>query len=184
MEITDSLHRKLNNKQGLTHNVFLTPWGWMGVLASVSGIRILTLPQETRDLALFGLGDLSGSMLDKAGFRPLEEKLADYFNAKIVVFDEGTDFTGYTPFMQSVWQNARRVGYGQTSSYRDIAIRAGSPRAFRAAGQALKRNPVPIIIPCHRIIGSGGELRGFNSGVGLKKELLELEQSGLAKTAG
>lgn len=80
-----------------------------------------------------------------------------------------------TDFMRSVWKILCEVPYGKTASYKDIATTAGNPRAVRAVGQANNRNPIPIFIPCHRIIGSGGKLVGYRGGLALKKQLLELE---------
>lgn len=80
-----------------------------------------------------------------------------------------------TPFMQRVWQELRRVPYGLTASYRDIAAAVGNPRAVRAVGMANSKNPIPIFIPCHRIIGSSGKLVGYRGGLELKQRLLELE---------
>jgi methylated-DNA-[protein]-cysteine S-methyltransferase len=83
-----------------------------------------------------------------------------------------------TPFMQRVWQELRRVPYGRTVSYRDIATALGNPKAVRAVGMANNRNPIPIFIPCHRIIGSSGKLVGYRGGLELKRRLLELERLG------
>lgn len=80
-----------------------------------------------------------------------------------------------TPFMQRVWRELCRVPYGRTASYRDIATAVGNPRAVRAVGMANNRNPIPIFIPCHRIIGSNGELVGYRGGLEMKRRLLELE---------
>ena len=80
--------------------------------------------------------------------------------------------------MQSVWQKLLEVPYGQTASYRDIATAVGNPRAVRAVGMANRRNPIPILIPCHRIIGSKGDLVGYSSGLDLKRKLLDLETKG------
>jgi len=80
-----------------------------------------------------------------------------------------------TAFMKSVWQKLLDVPYGQTASYKDIAIAVGNPKGVRAVGQANNRNPIPIIIPCHRIIGSNGDLVGYGGGLDMKKRLLGLE---------
>ena len=82
-----------------------------------------------------------------------------------------------TPFMKRVWENVLEVPYGETRSYREIASSAGNPRAVRAVGMANARNPIPIFIPCHRIVGADGRLVGYGGGVELKARLLELEAS-------
>ncbi len=83
-----------------------------------------------------------------------------------------------TPFQLRVWQELRRIPWGVTISYRELARRAGSPKAFRAVGQANALNPIPIIIPCHRVIAADGGLGGFSSGLARKRWLLEHEGAG------
>jgi len=82
---------------------------------------------------------------------------------------EGTDF------MQRVWEALAKVPYGETVSYKELAISAGSPKAARAAGMANNRNPLPIFIPCHRVIGANGKLVGYRGGLELKQKLLQIE---------
>ena len=81
-----------------------------------------------------------------------------------------------TPFQKRVWSALGDIPYGQIRTYRDIACAAGCPKGFRAVGMACNRNPIPIIIPCHRVVGAGGALTGYAGGAELKKALLELEQ--------
>lgn len=102
-------------------------------------------------------------------------ELREYFDGKRRVFEVPVETDG-TPFQQSVWQALCEIPYGETRSYKAIAARIGNPRAVRAVGQANNRNPVMIIVPCHRVIGSGGELTGYACGVSVKKFLLELEK--------
>ena len=80
-----------------------------------------------------------------------------------------------TPFQQEVWALLRTIPYGSTLSYGQVAAALGRPRAARAVGLANNRNPIPIIIPCHRVVGSGGQLTGYAGGLGRKRFLLELE---------
>ncbi len=84
-----------------------------------------------------------------------------------------------TPFMQRVWRALCTIPYGTTVTYRDIAVAAGNPLAVRAVGMVNHRNPVPIFIPCHRVIGSNGALTGYRGGLELKKRLLKLERVAL-----
>lgn len=103
-------------------------------------------------------------------FRQIEEYLA----GKRKEFELELEPKG-TPFMQTVWEELRKIPYGKTASYRTIAEFIGRPKAFRAVGLANNRNPIPIFIPCHRVIGSDGSLVGFRTGLEMKKNLLNLE---------
>ena len=80
-----------------------------------------------------------------------------------------------TPFQQAVWAQLARIPYGSTLTYGQLAARVGNPKAVRAVGQANHRNPLPILLPCHRVVGKGGALTGYAGGVALKRALLELE---------
>lgn len=101
-------------------------------------------------------------------------QLEEYFAGKRQEFYLPLDLSG-TRFRQSVWQQAQLITFARTATYGDIARRIGSPGAARAVGSALGANPVPIIIPCHRVIGAGGVLTGFSSGLLIKRLLLEHE---------
>lgn len=103
-------------------------------------------------------------------------ELAAYFRGQPVTFlTVPLDLTG-TPFQWAVWQAVRQIPFGDTRSYGELAQALGRPRAARAVGQALKANPVPLLIPCHRVIAAAGSLGGFSGPVGLKAWLLEHER--------
>ncbi len=106
----------------------------------------------------------------REAFRQLEL----YLDGQLREFDLPLKPEG-TPFMKRVWEKLVKVPYGKTASYKDLAIAAGSPKATRAVGMANARNPIAIFIPCHRVIGSSGNLVGFGGGLELKSWLLELE---------
>ena len=116
---------------------------------------------------------------------PLQQ-LADYLNGSLHQFNLPLDLTGMTPFQQRVLQLTSRIPYGSTSTYKELAIRVGKPNAARAVGRVEATNPMPIIIPCHRVLGSDGSLHGYGGpgGIKLKAWLLQLEQAGFKKTAG
>jgi methylated-DNA-[protein]-cysteine S-methyltransferase len=105
-------------------------------------------------------------------------QLDAYFRKRLTRFDLPLGPCG-TPFQLDVWDTLRQIPYGNTWSYADLARRIGRPDAVRAVGAANGRNPLPIIIPCHRVIGSNGQLVGFGGGIPLKRWLLELEESRL-----
>jgi methylated-DNA-[protein]-cysteine S-methyltransferase len=106
-------------------------------------------------------------------------QLDAYFARDLKEFDLRLEPTG-TPFQRSVWEQLRGIGYGETASYGEIAVRLGlTPAASRAVGLANGRNPVPIVIPCHRVVGANGALTGYAGGIGRKQVLLDLEQDAL-----
>lgn len=102
-------------------------------------------------------------------------QLTEYFSGKRKVFDLPLDFSYGTEFQKKVWTALCDIPYGETRSYADIAIAAGSPKAVRAVGQANTRNPIMIFVPCHRVINKNGSIGGFGCGVDVKRQLLEVE---------
>lgn len=114
-----------------------------------------------------------------AGFREALRQLREYFAAARQEFALPIAPRG-TPFQVRVWQELRKIPFGETASYGAIAERIGNPRACRAVGMANSKNPIPIIIPCHRIIGKDGSLTGFGGGLTVKKQLLDLERRSIA----
>lgn len=111
---------------------------------------------------------------NKEFFREVTRQLEAYFSGKLEFFDlnlapEGTDF------QKSVWKALCEIPYGETRTYKEIAVSVGKPRAYRAVGLANNRNSIAIIIPCHRVIGSDGKLTGYASGLDIKEFLLRLE---------
>ncbi|MBI4768072.1 MAG: methylated-DNA--[protein]-cysteine S-methyltransferase [Deltaproteobacteria bacterium] len=108
-------------------------------------------------------------------FQDLYRQMDRYLSGHRVVFELSLDVQG-TPFQVQVWEALKAIPYGETRSYGEIARAVHRPRAYRAVGQANHNNPVPIVVPCHRVIGSGGGLVGFGSGLPLKEKLLDLER--------
>ena len=104
-----------------------------------------------------------------------EKQLMEYFRGERKEFDLPVAPEG-TPFQKRVWQALEEIPYGQVCSYGDIARRIDCPKGFRAVGMANNRNPLPILIPCHRVVGSRGQLVGYTGGLELKQQLLELEK--------
>lgn len=111
-----------------------------------------------------------------------ERQLAAYFAGELTTFTVPLDFQG-TAFQKSVWQALLTIPFGETRSYGEIARQIGRPAAVRAVGAANGRNPISIIAPCHRVIGSGGALTGFAGGLVAKERLLGLERAGPAQLA-
>jgi O-6-methylguanine DNA methyltransferase len=105
----------------------------------------------------------------------LIKELDDYFAGNSKSFSIPLDPQEGTPFQRKVWEQLQRIPYGQTSSYRDVAEAVGAPQGARAVGHANKMNCIAIVIPCHRVINSNGDIGGYDSGLHIKRALLELE---------
>ena len=133
----------------LKYITFATDMGWVGILSSVRGLVRLTLPQPSTQGAL----ELLGSSLSHAAWSPPQfedmiSRLRIYFDGCKAAFPDELDLSRATHFKRKVWQITRLIPYGESRSYRWVAERIGKPNAVRAVGQALARNPLPIIIPC------------------------------------
>ena len=153
-----------------------TSTGRVGLLASNTGLLRVTLPQKSENEARKLLGiSLEQAEFSPAYFTDISGRLRAYFSGIRVDFPDKLDLSGATPFQRDVWEAARRIPYGETRSYGWLAGKIGKPRAARAVGQALGRNPFPIIIPCHRVLAGDGGLGGFSGGIEVKKSLLALE---------
>ena len=113
---------------------------------------------------------------DPENFKEALVQLEAYFKGDRTTFDLEMTIQG-TAFQKKVWQELVKIPYGETISYGELARRIGNPKASRAVGMANGKNPIPIIIPCHRVIGKNGSLTGFGGGIDVKKKLLELEKT-------
>jgi methylated-DNA-[protein]-cysteine S-methyltransferase len=116
---------------------------------------------------------------DKTPFDEVIRQLQAYFRGELKKFDLPLAVEG-TEFQIRVWNALRAIPYGETISYTQLAVRIGNPKAVRAVGLANGSNPIPIIVPCHRVIGSDGSLTGYGGGLSTKKKLLELENKQLS----
>jgi methylated-DNA-[protein]-cysteine S-methyltransferase len=119
-------------------------------------------------------GVKAASRQDDVPFAAVREQLAEYFAGTRQEFDVPLKLTG-TPFQRRVWQELTRIPFGTTITYGELARRIGQPTASRAVGLANGRNPISIIVPCHRVIGTSGKLTGYGGGLSVKQRLLELE---------
>jgi methylated-DNA-[protein]-cysteine S-methyltransferase len=116
--------------------------------------------------------------MDRAAFTHLIRELRAYFAGELERFDQPLAPEG-TPFQLKVWQELCAIPYGETISYQELARRIGNSNASRAVGLANGSNPIPIVIPCHRVIGSNGKLTGYGGGLAIKEKLLALERGQL-----
>ena len=153
-----------------------TEFGWMAIVGSEAGLLRLTLPQPAPDKALALIaGLIPQCSADASFFRDLTFRIQCYFEGESVDFNDELDLRGTTPFQRDVWRVTASIPYGETRSYGWLAKEVGRPQNARAVGQALARNSLPIVIPCHRVTGSGGALGGYSGGLEMKRRLLELE---------
>lgn len=140
---------------------------------------------------LFSGKSLAGVSFEKPDYRrgeapeSFKKELKNYFEGKSEDFKQGTVFLEGTDFEKKVWLTLKEIPYGETRSYKWLAEKIGSPKASRAVGQALGRNPISIVLPCHRIIESDGSIGGYSPGVDIKRRLLEIEYyNTLSNSAG
>jgi methylated-DNA-[protein]-cysteine S-methyltransferase len=154
--------------------------GWVGLLASGSGLLRVTLPQTSAEEAERLLSDrVTEAVRSDNLFADLTERLKSYFSGQRVSFDDELDLSGATAFQGEVWRLARLIPYGQTRSYRWLVQSLGKAGAGRAVGQALARNPLPVIVPCHRVVAQDGKPGGYSGGIDRKKFLLRLESAAI-----
>ena len=150
--------------------------GWVGVLASAKGLLGTTLPQRSEQEARQLLNDgVNSATWSPYLFDDLVERLKAYFSGRRRTFPDELDLSRATPFQRKVWETTRLIPYGETRSYFWVAEQIKKPGAGRAVGQALGSNPLPVIIPCHRVVASDGRLGGFSGGLEVKEHLLWLE---------
>ena len=158
-------------------DAFDTRIGLLTVAADNTGIRYVLFPDNKYDAT-----DRASWKRDAKALREPREQLLEYFAGERRSFELPLAPQG-TPFQLNVWNALAQIPYGATWSYGELAIRIGSPKAVRAVGAANGRNPLPIVLPCHRVIGSDGSLTGFGGGLPLKQFLLEHEGVGQARLA-
>ncbi len=149
-----------------------TPLGKMTIQANDEGL--LGAWFETQTTQPEALGRHDGSL---PALREAEKQLTEYFSGQRCEFSLPLAAKG-TPFQMQVWHALTTIPYGETWSYQDLADAIGNPKAVRAVGLANGKNPISIIVPCHRVIGKNGKLTGYAGGVERKEKLLKLEQNG------
>lgn len=167
----------------INYITFNSPVGWIALCATADGIcRIDFCGSRAPSLnaVMNNLQELFASFeLDTGAHRPLlegaREAVARYFSEQVPLPEIPLDIHSGTAFQRDVWQSLYRIPFGETRSYVDIARDIGKPKAARAVGQACGKNPIPIIVPCHRVISQNGSLGGYSSGLDIKQVLLKLE---------
>ena len=155
-----------------------TPLGTIVVGATREGLVRIGLPSEDSDDVLQQLAERVSPRVLRASRDSLVQtrrQLDEYFGHERRLFEIPLDWRLTTGFRRDVLRATEQIPYGQTASYRDVATRAGSPNAVRAAGSALATNPLPIVVPCHRVLRTGGGLGQYRGGPEAKAQLLTLE---------
>ena len=161
----------------LYHTTIHTPVGLLGIASSRKGLVRILLPDEKGQGTITRLNEAySHTRLINSRWktRKAVRQIQEYFAGTRSCFTLPLDLRG-TGFQRSVWEVVSRVPYGEVRSYSDIARELGKPNAVRAVGSANKNNPLPIIIPCHRIVGATGAMTGYGGGIPMKEELLRME---------
>ena len=151
------------------HSDMTSPLGKLRLESDGDALTRIALPLEKRTVVR-----VTRRQDDLEIFVVARRQLEAYFNGQVLEFDLPLAPSG-TPFQLKVWTELRRIPRGETISYAKLAQRVGSPRAHRAVGAANGRNPLPIVVPCHRVVGSNGRLTGFAGGLEAKGWLLRLE---------
>ena len=165
---------------GLCYDIFETRLGWIGAVASNRGLVKTTLPEISPDVCMDGISEhVDHAVLRPDRFTKLRKNLIQFCEGKPISFqDQILDIDRVTPFLRLAWESCRSIPFGETRSYKWLAEQAGFPKAYRAAGQSMARNRFPLVVPCHRVVPSGGGLGGFGKGttrIALKRQLLEIE---------
>jgi methylated-DNA-[protein]-cysteine S-methyltransferase len=160
--------------------IFEVEWGWFGLFGTENALLRTSLPTSShsrcqREL----LKDIERATRDKAYFKSVQEKVSSYYKGKEADFsDVPVDISGLGGFTKRILKECRKIKPGQTLTYSQIAAKAGSDKGARPAGNALASNPLPLIIPCHRIICANGNPGGFSGqgGKKTKRKMLNFEK--------
>jgi methylated-DNA-[protein]-cysteine S-methyltransferase len=161
-----------------------SPFGTLHAAVTKRGLVRVAFPEESVDSVLRRLArQLSPRIVESpASLDPVRRELDEYFAGRRRTFDLALDWALIAPFGRRVLAITAAIPYGDHLSYAEVAAEAGSPRGARAAGNALGSNPIPIVIPCHRVLRSGGALGGYGGGLDRKRFLLELEGAAPGRT--
>jgi len=176
----------------LHYTVFRTRWGWFGLASREDAVCRTFLPGADRAATEAGLlapaaGRGQEARLERGLLRPLQDRIVGYFEGGNVDFstDPAVFLAWITPFARKVLGACRKVPQGRTTTYRALAKQIGRPRAARAVGRVMAANPIPLIVPCHRVLRSDGGLGGFSGpgGTAAKLRLLEHEKGAVCAGA-
>ena len=160
----------------LTFHLCETDLGWVGLVLSPHGLRATTLPCGTRDEALREVLELGATdPTREADLADLPERICALASGRYDNLALHVDWNMEPSFRRDVLEETQRIPSGQTRTYRWLAERVGRPRAARAVGRVMATNPLPLVVPCHRVVGSDGSLTGYGGGLRMKEALLKAE---------
>ncbi len=166
----------------MQYALFKTRWGWFGLAGDADGLRRACLPLPDKVAVKAYLLTDAKAAVGAADFADCRQQVQAYFEGERVDFSSvPVNLSGFGTFAQAVLKTLHRLPYGRTLTYSELAAHAGRPRAVRAAASAVAANPLPLIVPCHRILRKDGSLGGFSApgGVVTKQRLLDLESGRL-----
>jgi O-6-methylguanine DNA methyltransferase len=153
--------------KGLYVDYYKSPLGLIKIAATNEGLLSLTFVEKPET------GESVGNRITTETVRQLDQ----YFRRERKTFDLPLQIEGYSDFLKKVWQALSKIPYAETRNYSEVAAVINNPAAVRAVGNACGKNPLPIVIPCHRVLRKDGALGGFSAGEGIKEKLLALEKS-------
>ena len=160
----------------MTTAIVKTGLGWIGLAATVRGVSTVVLPKPTRQAVEKALRDQGTKEAGaECHLQTARAAIVAYLNGQARTFDLPLDIEGKTSFQRKVWAVLQTIPYGRVRSYGWVARKIGKPRAARAVGAACGANPVPLLVPCHRVVAGDGSMGGFSGGLPTKKRLLRLE---------
>ena len=169
----------LSSSEALYYTSWTASIGLIHAVAAPSGLCRIVLGKVRKQAFVRLIEERHGikPLRRETPFRNFKQELKQYFSGSLSAFSSPIELRDGTPFEQRVWQTLMTIPYGQTRSYHWVAQQIGHPRAYRAVGGACGRNPLPILIPCHRVIARSGKLGGYTGGIFFKKRLLTLERA-------
>ncbi len=168
----------MTRMRALSHSTYRSPVGVLHIGATQHGICSITWNSEKWQQYIKKTVQSSDIEIsdDELPFEQIKTELEHYFQGSLRKFTTPVDLFNLTHFENKVLHTTQQIGYGSVLSYQEIGVRIGSAQSSRAVGNALGKNPVPIIVPCHRVIKTDGTLGGFGGGLNVKEYLLHLEQ--------
>lgn len=165
----------------LYYTTFKSPVGEILATRTEKGLKSITFPKTRwhRFLAALREDETVELKRDEKKFSSLRKELKRYFSGKKLSFRQPLDLTGGSAFQKRVWNAMQRIPPGQTKSYGWLAQRVGGKDKARAVGAACGANPIPIVVPCHRVVKTDGSLGGYGGGLGVKRKLLKMEKAAI-----